>query len=60
MIFLFFSKLKKFLEDSNRVLFKKLVCANNEAEEKKRELDKLSKQLEKIEKTRKEVNNPNV
>lgn len=46
--------LKGFLDECNRVISTKLACAMQSAEENKSNLDHLSKELETIEKTRKE------
>lgn len=47
--------LKDFLKECERVLSTKLACAMQSAEENQTNLDHLSKEMEKIEKTRKEV-----
>lgn len=48
--------MNEFLEEFNRVLATKLKCANENAEESQQLYDDLSNELQKLEKTRKEVN----
>lgn len=55
MIF-FFRYLNEFLEEFYRVLATKLKCANENAEESQKLFDDLSNELQKLEKTRKQVN----
>lgn len=52
--------MNEFLGEFNRVLSTKLECTNKNAAENKKKFDDLSKQLEILEKTRKEVNSVKV
>lgn len=53
--FLFFSILKEFLEEFDRVLSTKLECASKDAEENKKTLDEMSEKLTEVERKRIEV-----
>lgn len=52
---LFFRYLSIFLDECNRILSTKLKCANTMAEKNTTDLDESSRELEKLEETRKEV-----